>query len=958
MIRIGLLFYRMNKQIPVFYYIIFFLFINLLKGVDLTKASAKILGSDDELFQVFKNPTSEAKPFTRWWWGGNVLNAQEIVRQLEAFKEAGLGGVEINPAGRGFKPLPPGHKTYIWLSPEWCDMVKFTAIQARKRGLSTDLIGGTGWPFGGQFLKPDDQIQTIYSHYYPVKGGQTFTKTFSELVKDAHHGLSFHKRLVKTGYFKIPNRPDKMTKLSFATLVPSDPEKLSELIDLTTAFDENGSLSIKIPQGNYVLAVGIWSQGEQVRRVSVSTPGGGGPSLDHFAIRAPKVYFQRMSKALKASFGAPMGEHLRAMFVDSMELHRANWTGDFKEQFKKRAGYDITPWMPLVMSESGGAKNFTKGVNLKSELEEKVRRVCYDRNRIICELYHERFVAPFHNWCYDNDVLSRYQSYGSPWLMDLGNTPMLVDIPESNDWLNGRGFIGGDNGAWHKYSSSAANLRGLSIVSSEAMTNTKRAYRMSLSDFKSQMDMNFVLGINHAIWHGTSYCPKSLPFPGKAMFGSFFSERNTWWPWFKNFNDYTARLSSVFQNTDPVVQFAVLGPTADVWSDYGLHRRPFHSSPRYLQDLVQKIGQNGGSADYITEKTLQRSKTIGGKLCFGPMSYPVVIVAEAQTVEAKTAESLLKFVQGGGKLILLGEALLHSSGYAKARENDLRVREAKEKIIQSPHYTQLSPPGKDTLSWVEKTLFPAVKVKMPLTFSKTNLYLQQFHKTDGAREIFFFSNQSSDNVVKSQVKFKTSNKVAWVWDPETGERSPYPFAGNNIDLKLGPQESLLIVREPSEVTDLEAHYAPLCLAKEETKQLKGNWDCSFSIIESDTFDRKMKLKDLSKSKDSALSSFGGTVSYRKNFTGDGLKDSILDLGKVHGLSEVWINGKKLGTRWYGQHRYDLKDKILSGKNSIEIQVTTVALNYIKSLRPNGKVDRQKLVSTGLVGPVRFLKGVL
>ena len=937
----------MKKQIIILYSILFFFFKSPLQAIS--------SDNNDKLFEVFKNPPNEARPFTRWWWGGNVLNAQEIARQLEAFKEAGLGGVEINPAGGGLRPVPPGHKTYMWLSPEWCDLVKLASEEGKKRGLITDLIGGTGWPYGGEFLEPGAQIQCIYTHYYPVKGGDIFKKSFSDLASNAYFGDSYHKKLVTSGTFKTPKKPDRMTKPSFATLIPASPHNQSNIKDFTSAFDEDGSLSIQVPQGDYVLAVGIWRQGEQVRKVSVSTPGGGGPVLDHYAPEVPRAYFERMSKALEASFGASMGEYLRAMFVDSIELRGANWTGDFKEQFKRRVGYDITPWMPLVMSKGGGAKTIT-GVDLHPDIEEKVRRVCYDRNRIICELYQERFVAPFHDWCQEHGVLSRYQSYGAPWLLDLGNTSMMVDIPESNDWLKPGFGIGRDNATWHKYSSSAGNLRGLNIVSSEAMTNTQAVYRMSLSDFKRQMDANFVLGINHAVWHGTNYSPKSLPFPGKAMFGSFFNERNTWWPWFKNFNDYTARLSSIFQNTDPVAQFAVLGPTADVWSDYGLHRRPFHSSPRYLQDLVQKIGQNGGSADYITEKTLQRSKTIGGKLCFGPMSYPVVIVAEAQTVEAKTAESLLKFVQGGGKLILLGEALLHSSGYAKARENDLRVREAKEKIIQSPHYTQLSPPGKDTLSWVEKTLFPAVKVKMPLTFSKTNLYLQQFHKTDGAREIFFFSNQSSDNVVKSQVKFKTSNKVAWAWDPETGERSPYPFDGNNIDLKLGPQESLLIVREPSKVTSLEAHYAPLCLAKEETKQLKGNWDCSFSIIESDTFDRKMKLKDLSKSKDSALSSFGGTVSYRKNFTGDGLKDSILDLGKVHGLSEVWINGKKLGTRWYGQHRYDLKDKILSGKNSIEIQVTTVALNYIKSLRPNGKVDRQKLVSTGLVGPVRFLKG--
>jgi hypothetical protein len=908
---------------------------------------------DDALFESFKTPPNEARPYIRWWWGGNVLNAEELMRELDVFKDAGLGGVEINPAGGGISPKTPGHKAYIWLSPEWCDLVKLTAEEASKRGLSTDLIGGTGWPYGGEFLKPDQQIQTIYTHYYPVESGELFTKTFKELLQNAHVNDYYHKKMVSWGEFKLADTPDATVKPSFATLIPCNPASFSELRDVTHAFRKDGSLEVHVPKGKYVLAVGIWRQGEQVRKVSVSTPGGGGPVLDHFAKGVPREYFERMSKALEASFGAPMGDYLRSMFVDSIELRSANWTADFKREFKKRAGYDMTPWIPLVMSEDGGA-NTIEGVKLQSELKAQVRRVCYDRNRVLCDLYQERFVAEFHDWCQKHGVLSRYQSYGTPWLLDLGNTSMMTDIPESNDWLTDRFKHGW--GIWHKYTSSATNLTGKKVTSSESMTNTKADYSITLAEIKRAMDLNFILGINHVTLHGNSYCPRSLPYPGRTLFGSFFSDRNTWWPWFKNWADYTARLSSVFQNTAPVAQFAVLAPTSDIWSDFGLSRNVFHNSPKYLQKLVESIGQNGGSADYITEEVLQQSTVVDRKLCFGPMAYPVVIVAEARTVAPETAEALLRFAAAGGQIVFLGDALQQSRGLSHAQENDARVKEAQKQIMRKSQIARLTPPRPDnTLGWVNDTLLPSVHVELPLHFSELNPDLHQLHKIDKNREVFFFCNQNDNTSIVTEVNFKTSGKTPWVWNPHTAQRSVYPFDGNKIQLELGPQESLLIVREPS-ASAMAPDHSPLCSAQEELKELTGNWDCTFTIIESDSFERTTTLMDLSKSEDPALASFGGTVSYRKSFTGTGIENSILDLGIVHGISEVWINGTPIGTRWFGQHRYELNGLIRDGNNTLEVQVTTVALNYIKSLpkRPKHQVEKQNPAPTGLVGPVRFL----
>ena len=103
----------------------------------------------------------QARPFVRWWWNGNCVNAQEIRRELEVMKEAGIGGVEINPIR-----MPPGSKkTYdkalVWLSDDWNKVLKQATEDVKQKGMIADLIVGTGWPFGGKFLKAGQVSQGL-----------------------------------------------------------------------------------------------------------------------------------------------------------------------------------------------------------------------------------------------------------------------------------------------------------------------------------------------------------------------------------------------------------------------------------------------------------------------------------------------------------------------------------------------------------------------------------------------------------------------------------------------------------------------------------------------------------------------------------------------------------------------------------------------------------------------------
>ncbi len=98
-------------------------------------------------------PPDTTKPWTRWWWPGSAVDEASITRQLEQFAAAGLGGVEITPI-YGAKGA---EDRYIeFLSPRWMEMLAYTGREAQRLGLGADMATGTGWPFGGPWVTPED----------------------------------------------------------------------------------------------------------------------------------------------------------------------------------------------------------------------------------------------------------------------------------------------------------------------------------------------------------------------------------------------------------------------------------------------------------------------------------------------------------------------------------------------------------------------------------------------------------------------------------------------------------------------------------------------------------------------------------------------------------------------------------------------------------------------------------
>lgn len=86
----------------------------------------------------------------RWWWFGPAVTHQELDRELQAMKAAGIGGVEIQPVYPLALDDPSnGIRNLRFLSPEFFEALRFAVKRGQQLGLRVDLTLGSGWPFGG-----------------------------------------------------------------------------------------------------------------------------------------------------------------------------------------------------------------------------------------------------------------------------------------------------------------------------------------------------------------------------------------------------------------------------------------------------------------------------------------------------------------------------------------------------------------------------------------------------------------------------------------------------------------------------------------------------------------------------------------------------------------------------------------------------------------------------------------
>lgn len=902
----------------------------------------------NEHFKQFQNPPDHARLFVRWWWNGNRLDANEIVRELDVMQAAGITGVEINPIAFPEHTDPLGYKGLTLFEDEWMDMFEFALKEAKKRGMVCDMIVGSGWPFGGEFLEKQEQTQVMALETIDLDGGESHTITIKEILD----------RIEPDVYVPYEKKQKELFMLRLAPKVMNTFEEGEDVTDKV----KNGKITLKLSEGKYVLYCVARLYGYV--GVTHGAPGAKGPVLNHYNKAAVSRYLNRTSDFVNKRLGN-MGDYLRAVFCDSLELEGANWCEDMPQEFEKRRGYSILPYYPFLLTKIehfGYPVEGDYGCVFSTEVNDYLSRINLDYYHTRLELFKERFIDTYNDWCHENNVLSRVQAYGRGY--HPLESSMSIDIPEGETWLfpftgreyNPTGGVGRIARVCNKFVASAVALSGKKVVSCEELTNTHMPFMATLENLKIGGDLSNISGINHHVLHGFNYSPPEAPFPGWIRFGAYFNERNTWWPYFKKWSDYKARISYLMQSAVPQANIALFQPLTDLWLKHGAQ---FIPSPRkyypdYQYSLWEAICQNGGGCDYVSENIINGATFKNGKLNYGQRSYDTLLMPEVETLDFKTIESLIAFAKSGGRIVFIGKRPFKSPLHNEMKTNDAKVKSMIDDLVESNNdkIVEYPAPKDDIIAWYGKmqqdlNLEPYVK------FNKPHHFLNQVPYKLGDKNMFFISNCSLSDEIAVNAEFMVDgNKTPWLWDTETGERSVLPSQGNKVKLLLPRATSMMIVFDKDATGE---KYNPVRL-KSKGREITGSWQLELNHINGEKTTMELpSLQDLTLIP--ATKGFAGTAIYTKTITLENDQYVCIDLGDVQGVAELSVNGENLGTKWYGDYAFDAREVLKKGTNHLSVKVTTITGNYLKTQKDNAVAQKwtakQDFYPMGMMGKVRI-----
>lgn len=886
-------------------------------------------------FEEFVNPPKMYRPYVRWWWNGNKVDSAEIVRELKVLDEAHIGGVEINPVC--FPPFADslGIRSLEWLSDEWIDMLKVAFDKAKELGLTCDLIVGSGWPYGGEWLKEEERAQVLLTYAQPVKGPCRLKINRDSIARSVDPKVT------------IPN-PLRSYEVESVKLVPNPMNSIKEAVEIEG--DE-----IDVPQGDYYLYALV--KYRSFASVIEGAPGASGSILDHLNAQAVDDYLYRMSRTIEQRIG-PLKNYVRAMFTDSMELEGCNWTDDFAKEFLLRNGYDIEPYLPFIMfkvGRLGEVESYRFGAEKGAKFAEELNRVRYDFEKTKADLLRERFSKRYAQWCRNIGVYSRAQSYGRGFYPE--STSLCYDIPEGESWTTNYlrhrpGFEMPDNDyrrgraytMINKYVSSAAAYQLNRWVSCEEMTNTYDVFNASLEQLKQGSDMSIQSGITHSVWHGFNYSPLEAPFPGWLTYGNYLSERNTWWPYFHLLNDYKASLSYFLMHADPLYDVAILPPTADIWSRYGVQTEPF---PQKNVDCVSLLweaaSQNGANAMYVDEEMLTGD---------GLKTWDVLLLPQVESISPATMEQILKEMKNGCKVVCINTVPCKSVGLKDRKTNDARVKRLVAKARRK--YAHLffevqAPDDKNFIEWYRR-LQDSLSLTHSVTIENPDRFvMQKSFVCDRGAWACFISNIHREESRRVDIQFSAEKGfVPVVWDAARGNRYRLAPLDGKYSLLLDPAESLLIVMERQK----DAEDYPL-FEKAFNKDADTLSGFQVKHNETVTMDSLVPLPD----------DFAGTAEYVVRVPS---AKRFLDLGKVNGISEVMVceeGGESEPVlcgkpQWFGRHLYQIPDSLHGKTVVLKIKVVTTLGNKLQGYKDNKAVmkwftgrKQQPFYPQGLLGPV-------
>ncbi|KAA5824848.1 hypothetical protein FPF71_09230 [Algibacter amylolyticus] len=770
--------------------------------------------------------------------------------------------------------------------------------------------------------------------------------------------------------------------------------KSNKIINLTNKMTSEGKLDWDVPEGNWtIVRFGHVNMRLKNKPAVPEATGWESSKLDKIAIE------NHLRKGMIGNLikdGGPIGDgKLHGLLIDSWESHVPTWTiksDDLFQEFQNRRGYSMVPFLPATM-----------GYIVDSpEISTKFLR---DLRHTMDDVFIDNFFKHFATVAHNMGAEVYTEGAGGEVLpIDPMRYYGVSDIPMTEFWYPKSPSAQNEYAKPIFSAASATHLYNKPVLAAEACTQVGVKWNEHPFSVKYLIDYNFTKGVNHLVFHTFSHTPQTEVYPGSSFGGHIgfpLVRQQTWWPYMKDWTDYLTRNQYVLQQGEYV---------ADVLWYYGDH----FERPPFDLDYFPK----GYRFDYLNAEILHDKLSVeDGKIHVeNAGNYRVILLRDSNKMLLSTAKKLKALVLKGA--VIIGDKPQDSPSLMDDEDDLIELRKIANELWGNSK-EGVKQTGKGKVYWgksLEEVLKSENVSKDVIVSEKVDI--NWIHRKTKDADIYFLASKNEEPIDVA-ISFRVKNTYPQIWDAFTGEQKEamvwskdnqrtnvaisfdangsailvFPKGDKNVfTSKVEFQEENILNSEigwyrlhdkKSKVVKVKIDEGNVYASNSGTYKLhqnlgvklidvvinetliQNNWKVSFeSGWDTPETVEVPELKSLSEFNHDAIKHYSGTLTYTKSINVEKVeKYTIMDLGVVSNIAELWCNGEKVGTRWAPPYAFNISNVLKKGINQLEIKVTNTWRNQLIFDNRRAKSDKKtwttnppkhnetQLEIAGLIGPV-------
>lgn len=732
----------------------------------------------------------------------------------------------------------------------------------------------------------------------------------------------------------------------------------SQLINISKFVDAEGVLNWEAPAGTWrIMRFGHTSTGHE------NATGGAGRGLEVDKFNADAVRFQLdhwFGEMLRKAGPELASRVVDILHMDSWECGSQNWSPVFQSEFKKRRGYDIIPYLPVMA-----------GVPIESiEVSEGV---LYDVRKTISELIVDNFFGTLAEEAKKTNVKFSSENVAPTMTSDGLLHFKHIDFPSGEFWLKSPTH---DKPNDMLDAISGGHIYGKDIIQAEAFTELRMDWDEHPGNLKTLGDRFYALGINRFFYHVFVHNPWVDRKPGMTLdgIGTFFQRDQTWWEPGKAFFDYHQRTQFQLQKGHPVIDLAVFTgeniPSRSVLPDrllpfipnvFGENRiaseekrlqndkQPSAKMPKEVTysknstDLMQWIDAlNGYKYDSFNADVLINDAHVkNGQVIFrGGITYKALLfpgpgkMTPNNEMSLAVAERIVALVREGAT-VLIADKPTEMPGLVSNSDKEKWQKIVDELWTENTKSEWHLGKGRVVkLPYVEAD-FSSLGFSPDLITDAESGAIAWTHRETAESDIYFLSHQK-DKRGTYNVSFRITGKVPYLYNPVTDKEVRlkewrHENGRTIIPLQLDKNESGFVIFK--ENTKQDKNDAGKNWSNFKTLQtLNEDWTLQFNPEFHGPADpiKITTLFDWRTSHEEKIKHYSGTVAYTKTFhwESESKANLWLHFEEINNLAAIRLNGKDLGVIWTFPYRINISDALQKGENTLVVKVTNTWANRL------------------------------